>query len=208
MKKLISSFLLLALAAPAARAQAAPPAAAPAANPAAAPEPGGRFKKYSMEHGYFNCMVPVSWSINRERERDEDYKIFEVQLLAPKSDKSAISIFVSYYAAENEDFDGYEDFIDRNSANALGETKSERENYEPVRKIKLWGRRAFELVREKMVYLHPEAKSDESAQVKEKMYILPAKQGFYVMHFSSPKDAFEENLPIFERVAKSFKGKP
>jgi hypothetical protein len=211
MKKIISSILLLGLAAGLARAQAAPPAAAPAAGAAAgaaAPEPGGKFKKYSMDHGYFSCMIPVSWSINREKERDEDYKIFEVQLLAPKSDKSAISIFVSYYAAENEDFDGYEDFIDRNSANALGETKSERENYEPVRKIKLWGRRAFELVREKMVYLHPESKSDESAQIKEKMYILPAKQGFYVMHFSSPKDAFQENLPVFERVAKSFKGKP
>ena len=77
-----------------------------------------------------------------------------------------------------------------------------------MKKIKLWGRRAFELAREKLVFLHPETKSDESVQLKEKIYVLPAKAGFYVLHFSAEKPAFEESLPVFEKVAKSFKGKP
>ncbi|OGR72174.1 MAG: hypothetical protein A2179_05540 [Elusimicrobia bacterium GWC2_63_65] len=200
MKKLLSAVMLLGLCAGALSADGLPAAPAAAAGP--------KFKKYVMDHGYFSCTVPVTWSINREKDRDEDYKIFELQLLAPKSDKAPTSIFVSYYAAENEDFDGYEDFIDRNSTNALGESKSERENYEPVKKIKLWGRRAFELAREKLVFLHPETKSDESVQLKEKIYVLPAKAGFYVLHFSAEKPAFEESLPVFEKVAKSFKGKP
>ncbi|MCM2266956.1 MAG: hypothetical protein NDI60_04180 [Elusimicrobiales bacterium] len=205
MKKLLPVLMLLGLCAGALRADGTPAASAAPAAPAA---PAVKFKKYVMDHGYFSCTVPVSWSINREKDRDEDYRIFEVQLLAPNSDKAPTSIFVSYYAAENEDFDGYEDFIDRNAYNALGETKSERENYEPVRKIKLAGRRALELAREKMVFLHPESKSDESVQLKEKLYVLPAKAGFYVLHFSAQKEAFAENLPVFEKVARSFKGKP
>ena len=170
---------------------------------AAAPQ----FKKYSMDHGYFSCSIPAAWSLEREKEKEEEYRIFEIQLLAPKADKAPTTVFVSYYAKENEDFDGPADFIDRNSTNALGETKSLRENYEPVKKITLNGRKAFELSREKLAYLHPESKSDDSVQLKEKLYVLPAKQGFYVLHFSAPKDLFAENLPVFEKIAKSFKGK-
>jgi hypothetical protein len=160
-----------------------------------------------MDHGYFSCSIPAAWTLEREKEKDEEYRIFEIQLLAPGENKAPASVFVSYYARDNEDFAGYEDFIGRNSKNALGETSSAREKYEPVGKIKLGGRRAFALAREKMVFLHPESKSDESVWLKEKMYVLPAKEGFYVLHFSAPKDLFMENLPVFEKIAKSFKGK-
>jgi hypothetical protein len=198
MKKIILTVVTLAFSA----------AAVMAGGPAPAPKTAAaQFKKYSMDHGYFSCVVPAAWSLEREKERDEDYRIFEIQLLAPKADKAPTSIFVSYYAKENEDFDGPSDFIDRNSTNALGETKSLRENYEPVKKITLAGRKAFELAREKLSYLHPESKSDESVQLKEKLYVLPAKEGFYVLHFSAQKDLFDENLPVFEKIAKSFKGK-
>ena len=40
------------------------------------------------------------------------------------------------------------------------------------------------------------------------MYILPAKAGFYVLHFSAEKKAFAQHLAVFEKVAASFKGKP
>ena len=160
-----------------------------------------------MDHGYFSCLIPAAWTLQREKNKDEEYRIFEIQLLAPRSDKAPTSISVSYYAGENEDFDGHEDFIDRNSSNALGEVKSEREAYEPVKKIKLNGRKGFELASEVMEYLHPESKSDESVQLKEKMYVLPAKEGFYVLKFNAPKEFFAENLPVFEKLVKSFKGK-
>ncbi len=178
-----------------------------AAGGKAAKASGPQFKAYVMDHNYFSCSVPAGWRLEREKDKDEEYKIFEIELMAPKADKAPTSVFVSYYAKENEDFDGYQDFIDRNSKNAMGETKSARENYEPVKKTTLGARKAFELSREKMAFLHPESKSDESVQLKEKMYILPAKEGFYVLHFSAPKTEFIENLPVFEKIAKTFKGK-
>ena len=177
--------------------------AAPKARAAAA-----QYKAYEMDNKYFTCVIPADWSLERDKDRDEQYKIYEIQLLAPKGGKAPTSISVVYYAAESEDFDGYQDYMDRNSSNALGETKSERENYFPVKKTTLGKRKAFELGSETTEYLHPESKSDESVELKEKMYVLPAKEGFYVLKFSALKAAFAENLPVFEKVARSFKGKP
>jgi len=169
---------------------------------------GDRFKLYSMDNNFFSCSVPAAWSQERNKEQDEEYRIYEVQLLAPKAGKAPTSITVSYYAADNEDFNGHEDFIKRNSRNVAGETKSPRENYQPVKKTTLAGRAVFELARERLVFLHPNSKSDESVQLKEKLYVLPAKAGFYVLHFSAEKAVFAANSAVFERVAKSFKGLP
>ena len=171
-------------------------------------KPQTQFKGYYMDNNYFSCSIPSNWTLVREKEKDEEYNIYEIQLLAPKSEKVPTSVFVSYYAKDNEDFTDYRNFISRNSKNVLGETKSARENYEPAKKIKLAGRNGFELANEVLEYLDPQTKSDESVQMKEKMYVLPAKDGFYVLKFSAAKDAFTENLPAFEKIAKSFKGKP
>ncbi len=167
-----------------------------------------QFKKYSMDNNYFTCSIPADWTQKRNKDKDEEYKIYEIQLLAPKSEKAPTSIYVSYYAGDNEDFNGYEDFVKRNSRNVAGETKNSREVFDPAKNISLSGRKAIELSRERMVSLYPKSKSDESVQLKEKLYVLPAKDGFYVMHFSAEKTAFIANQPVFEKIAKSFKGKP
>ena len=169
---------------------------------------GVQFKPYSMDGGYFSCSVPADWSLERDEEKDEQYNIYEIQLLAPKAEKAPTSIFVSYYAKDNADFNGYEDFVKSNSSNVAGETKNSREVFEPAKKITLSGRKALLLSRERMVSLHPKSKSDETVQLKEKLYVLPAQDGFYVLHFSAQKTAFIANLPVFEKIAKSFKGKP
>ncbi len=167
-----------------------------------------KYQKYSMDNNYFSCSIPSGWDLNRDKDEDEKYKIYEIQLDLPSAAKAPTTIKVSYYSKESTDFGGYQNFLDRNSKNVFGETKSERELYEPVKKTKLAGRQAFELSREMMQYLHPESKSDESVQLKEKFYVLPAKEGFYVISFSAEKTAFLANVKVFEKVAKSFKGKP
>lgn len=169
---------------------------------------GVQHKPYSMDNGYFSCSVPADWSLERDQEKDEQYKIYEIQLLAPKAEKTPTSIFVSYYAKDNMDFNDYQDFVKSNSSNVAGETKNSREVFEPAREMKLSGRKALLLSRERVVSLHPKSKSDETVQLKEKLYVLPALDGFYVLHFSAQKTAFIANLPVFEKIAKSFKGRP
>lgn len=180
----------------------------PSAACAGAPAKGAAYKAYSMDNGYFSCQVPSAWAQQRDKERDEEYRIYELQLQAPKAGRLPTLITVGFYHKENPDFAGHQDFVDSNSKNALGETKSARETYEPVKPVTLAGRKALLLARERLVFLHPESKSDESAPLKERMYVLPAKDGFYVLKLSAVKDAFPAALPVFEKVAKSFKGLP
>jgi len=161
---------------------------------------GERYQRYTMDQNYFSCDIPADWELIRDKDRDEDYKIYEIQLV-----RGVASIFVSYYAADNEDFNDYADYIKRNSRNVLGETRSARENYKPVKEITIGGRKGFELSRERLVYLHPQSKSDESMPLVEKQYVLPAKEGFYVLHLSAPKTVFPDGLPVLEKIAESFR---
>ena len=160
-------------------------------------------QRYTMDQNYFSCDIPAGWELVRDKDRDEDYKIYEIQLV-----KGSASIFVSYYAADNEDFNDYRDFIKRNSVNVLGEMRNARENYEPVKEKTIGTRKGFELMRERLVYLHPQSKSDESMSLKEKHYVLPAQKGFYVLHLNAPKAIFPETVQVFEKIADSFQGMP
>ena len=167
-----------------------------------------QFKLFAMDNKYFSCLIPADWELNRDQDKDAQSKIYEIQLLAPDAAKAAISIYVSYYAKDNEDFNDYKDFIKRNSTNSLGETKSKRESYSPVKKISINGRKGFELTNEMLQYLNPESKSDASVAIKENIFVLPAKEGFFVLHYSAPKADYNRFYRTFTKVARSFKGLP
>ena len=163
------------------------------------------FIPYVMEHGYFSCDIPTGWDLSRDPEKDAEYKIFEIALNGPEG---FTTIDVSYMLKDNEDFSGYRDFLDRNSRNVLGETDNAREHYGPVTKTTLDGKPAFALKRDRMTYLHPESKSDESVRLIEDLTVLPMKDGsFYVLHYTAEADAYEEFRPVFERVVRSFRAR-
>ena len=166
-----------------------------------------QYAAYSLPGGHFSCEVPSGWEQRREADRDAEYKIYELELIAPKSGKLPTVIFLSYYAKDNSDFKNYQNFLDRNSKNLFGETKNARELYEPVKETEVAGRKAYLLAREKLTYLHPQSKSEESAALKERLYVFPAKEGFYVVRYSAEKPLFAQYLKVFEKVAASFKGK-
>ena len=167
-------------------------------------DPSAQFNKYVMDHGYFTCETPANWKIVRQEEEDAEDDIYAIELIGPAVDKAPTIIFVSYYGKDNEDFIDHEDFLERNSSNVLGETENDRERYMPVKEIALKGLRAFELERERKRYLYPESKSEESICIKEKLYVIPAKEGFYVLHYFASKGVYEDQLPVFDRVVRSF----
>jgi hypothetical protein len=178
-------------------------AALPAPGAAPAVPQDAAYATFVMDHDYFSCLVPAAWELERDAEEDEEYRIFEFTVRPPEP---RTSINVRYLLADNEDFAGYEDFLERNSKNVLGETKNARENYGPVEKVALAGRPAFRLRRDLMVYLNPYSKSDESASLKELLYVVPVEDGsFYVLEYSADASVYETYLPVFERVAASFK---
>lgn len=164
----------------------------------------GQYRNYVMDNNYFSCEIPVDWDLAREKEKDEEYRIYEI-MLTPKSGGISAHIAVSYYAKDNEDFSDYKNFLARNSRNVLGETKNSREEYGPVKEMQLKGGAGFELGRERLVYLSPKSKSDESVAIKELLYVLPsAGGGFHVLRYEAHREHFEEHLPVFRKVASSF----
>ncbi len=161
------------------------------------------FIPYAMDHGYFTCEIPAEWPLDRDAEEDAEFRIYEITLNGPAP---MTRINIRYLLKDNPDFPGYENFLDRNSRNALGETRNARENYGPVTETRVAGTKAFELRRERMVYLHPETTSDESVGLKELLYVVPLRDGsFYVLHFETQTSFFAEFLPVFERIVASFK---
>ncbi|HNT96672.1 MAG TPA: hypothetical protein PKK31_00225 [Elusimicrobiales bacterium] len=183
-------------------------AAAPAAAKEAPQSP--KYKAYTMPGDYFSCELPSDWQFTHDEAYQEEDGIYGIELAAPKAGKAPAVIYVTYYAPGNADFKDKDDFVRRNSRNALGETKSPTETYGPVKKTVVGKAKAaaFTMVNEEKRFLYPESRSEESVVMKEMFYVVPAAKGggFHVLHFSAAKADYGKYLPVFRRLADSFKG--
>jgi hypothetical protein len=153
----------------------------------------------------FSCVPPAGWEVTRDRAKEGKTRIQKLELAGPGADKAPVLIYAAFYGAGNTSFAGYEDFIERNSKNILGETVSETEKFSPVKKITLSGKKAFKFDSEIKEYLHPESKSEESVVIKEDFYVVPAGDGFFVLHYYSPASAFKKHLPVFKKFVAACK---
>ena len=198
MLKLLLTFSLLTCGA-SAGAQAAPEkAAAPAKSAQAAKD-----TRYNMES--FTCEIPGGWEVKRDKEKEVKAKIRKLELLGPRAENAPVLIYAAHYRKGSAAFTDYKDFIDRNSKNILGETESETEKFSLVKETSLAGKKAFEFDSEIKEYLHPESKSDESVVIKEKFYVIPGGDGFFVLHYYAPASAFDKHLPVFNKLVSTFK---
>lgn len=163
----------------------------------------------TVSNGWFSYEMPSSWNANTNPEEDEEYKVYEAKMFPPKSGQKMSSyIYVSYFAEDNEDIPTYEQFINVNSQNILRKGKQvEWEKYEPVTETKIAGRKAYVVARNCRHFLHPNSKDDSYVMKKEKMYVLPASKGYYVIRYAAEEPSFPNNLQAFEKIAASFKGK-
>lgn len=165
----------------------------------------GKFTGYTMEQSFFTCDIPVEWELRRDAEEDAEYRIYEIELLAPGP---YTSISVRYLFADNEDFNDHEDFLRRNATNLFGKTEGPREKYEPIVRVKVDGLDAYELKRWRMLYRHPESKSEESFELREILYVVPLQDGsFYVVQYAAEGEQYATYLPVFQRVVDSFKAR-
>lgn len=169
-----------------------------------APAQPAAFKTFAMEDKSFSCEVPAAWQQKRDLDKEKRDKTPQLELLGPRAEKSPVIIYAAFYSKEGGYFDGFQDYIDRNSKDSWGETE---DKYGAVKEILLGGRKAFVFDREVKTSLNPESPASETVQVMEKFYVIPAAGGFFALHFYAPRSAYAKNLPVFERLAKTFKGK-
>ena len=153
----------------------------------------------------FACETPAGWEIKRDREKEKKTKILKLELAGPREGNAPVLIYAAFYGTGNASFSDHADFIERNSKNILGETRSDTEKFSPVKETALAGKKTFEFDSEIKEYLHPESKSAESVVIKEKFYVIPAKDGFFVLHYYAPAAAYGKHLPVFKKLTATFK---
>ncbi len=162
----------------------------------AAPAP----ERLGIAGGDFTCALPANWTRQDDPLKPGD-KTYQLLLLGPRAEDAPVMIFVSFFGPGNDDFKDYADFVTRNTADSW-EDKSIAE----ARKTEINGIKALWFEREAKTFLHPESKSDASVMIKEKFYVLLAKDrvGFFVLHYSAPSSVFADHLAVFEKIASSF----
>ena len=179
------------------------PAAPVKAKAAAKPQQTTKYTNYNMES--FTCEIPGAWELKRDTVKEMKTKVRKLELSGPRAENAPLFIYATHYRKGSSAFVDYKDFIERNSKNILGETESDTEKFSLVKETSLAGKKAFEFDSEIKEYLHPESKSDESVMIKEKFYVIPAKDGFFVLHYYSPSSAFNKHLPAFKKLVATFK---
>jgi len=158
------------------------------------------FQKFEAYNGFFCCEVPAEgWELQFDEELDSTGE-YEMKLM-----NGPMLIDVIYYTPQQFSFTDHQDFIQRNTRNVLGETRNARETYGPAEPVEDHGMKAFRIERRRQVYLHPESKSDESMDLKEKLYVVPSEAGFFVLEFSGPAALYDEHLATFEKIFSTFK---
>lgn len=159
-----------------------------------------QFKDYEMDGKYFSCKVPSSWDLQRDKSEDEEYGIYEIKLLGP----SRTWIYASYYSKDNADFKDYKNYIERNTKDGLGRKNSDIGKYSDAKPFKAGKLKGFEILRELKEYVSLESKSSDAYWVKERIVVLPAKEGFFVISYSAKKSDFEKYHPVYKKILSSF----
>ena len=158
---------------------------------------------------WYSFNLPKGCSARNDPDSDMDYKVYEYKITPAISGKKyGSNMYVSYYSEDNEDIATYKEFVNVNSQNILRKGKTVVwEKYEPVREVMLSGRKAFVIERNLRHFLFPNSKDDRYVMKKEKMYVLPASKGYYVIRYFAEESEFPNNINAFEEMSASFKGK-
>ena len=164
------------------------------------------FKKVTMDNNYFSCSIPKDWNFSKTAKRKNKNGVYGLTLLGPRENNAPTLVYISFYLNNNIYFNGYSDFIESNSKDIFGDTKTKTDTYGPVEKIKLNSRIVYRFEREIKEYTDPEGKSGRFIMLKEKLYVIPSKKGFYILHFMSSSSTYSKYLPIFEKIVNSFRG--
>ena len=149
---------------------------------------------------WYSFSLPKGCWAKNDPDSDMEYKVYEYKITpAIPGKKYSSNMYVSYYSEDNEDISTYQEFVRVNSQNVLRRGKTvEWEKYEPVKETVLAGRKAFVIERNLRHFLFPNSKDDRYVMKKEKIYVLPASKGYYVIRYFAEESEFPNNIKAFE----------
>jgi len=176
------------------------------------PEP---YETFVLDHGYFTCLIPTKWNLERDKTGDEKAGIFEIKLTM--SDKAKPEdgekyfvpdpvIYVGFYTAKNKQGKTYGSFTKDYQELSQKRKNSEKSRYETPTKLRISGREAEEYAYEVYQEVPRGPLFSTKYWFKARFIVVRAKSnGFYVLAYKSPAEFYDQYLPVFEEVVKSFK---
>lgn len=171
--------------------------------------------------GHFSCEIPNGWV----KEADPcglaggETGGCGIVLHGPRSGAISPRISLRDYAGENPRFSSPEEFVGAHSRPVF--VLREGDYYGPVEETSVADRPAWTFERHKNVFVPmpdpPEPDTEDvriyegmermarPVAVVERFVVVPAQEGFYVLHFSATTDAACRVSEIFDRIVASFR---
>lgn len=170
---------------------------------------------------YFSCDIPPDWSRVDNYGlgfglSNEEKKTHGFYLRAPSPSEVPVTMAIFYYAEGNLMYKSTDHYL-RVFSQLGREGDGDGNDYGKIKPITVAGREGmvFESISVRSVasgasvsskpgvYIRPGLNA-KRVPVRERFVVLPAKQGFYALRYTAPKEKFQEFLPVFEKVTKRF----
>ncbi len=162
------------------------------------------YKQYIIKEEHFRCELPENWSANTASLSDKVERIYGVEAVGPGTEGGVpVRITVDYYSPGNTLFKNSGEYIDRNSKESLIKIKGDK--YGPVKTITVSQRKAKTFEKETSIYLPPDTPMAKEVRIKQKVIVLPASEGFYVLRYYAGVREYPKYLTMFEHTVRSFR---
>ena len=156
---------------------------------------------------FFTFKLAGKWDKDFDIDSNKRRNVYFIRAYKMSSGRLATNIFVKYYTGEKAQFTAAEQYIEANSKDIFGNTESNVFVFEPVSFAKVNGKKTSVIQRKIFQFFNYHSKSSDGAWRKEKIYVIPAEKGFYVLHYSAEESEYPKHVKEFEKLVKSFKGK-
>ena len=161
----------------------------------------------SFYNQFFTFKLAGKWDKDFDIDSNKRKNIYFIRAYKMSSGRLATNIFIKYYNGEKAQFTAAEQYIEANSKDIFGNTESKIFVFEPVSFAKVNGKKTSVIQRKIFQFFNYNSKSSDGAWRKEKIYVIPASKGFYVLHYSAEESEYPKHIKEFEKLVKSFRGK-
>jgi hypothetical protein len=172
------------------------------------------YEKFTAGHDYFSCLVPSDWERGHDGSSDDKEGIYEIRLTrtgkarAEDGEKFYFPdplIYVGYYASGNSQGKTYEGFIGDYRKLMRKNAGSSKSAYKQPRKTRIGRNEATITDYEVFQETSRGPLFTSKYWLKSRFVVVKARKGFYVLAYKSPKEFYDQYLPVFQAVLDSFK---
>jgi hypothetical protein len=170
------------------------------------------FSSFTMTNNYFSCLIPTNWELIRDQDSDVKTGIYDIKLIKQeKTENNGITalpealIYIGYYTKNNTQKKTYESYLSDYQKLLEKHQKSTKSKYEKPISTSINGMPANQINYEVYQEITHGPIVVEKYFLVAKFILVKSKEGFFILAYKAPKKLYNEYLPVFDEVVKSFK---